>query len=125
MDNQNLKQIFCSIKERRDDVFAQSYNDFYRKIYGIAFAYCKNEEISRDVVQNIMLKLLTLPEDKFPTSGELSWLYTVAKNETLGMLRHEKPHEDIDAVEIPAPKTEIEDYVGYWSETSGRLEAQA
>ena len=74
-----------------------------------------------------MLKLFTLPDNKFPTQNELSWLYTVTKNETLSLLRHEKRAEDIEDMEIPAAKTEIDDFVdmqSYYATIKGLTEKQ-
>lgn len=111
MNNDNLKQIFQGIKENRKEVFQNLYDEYFRTIYGIAFSVCKNEETSRDAVQNVILKLFTLPVEKFPTQNELTWLYTVTKNETLGLLRREKFTENIDELELPAVKTNIDDFV--------------
>lgn len=67
------------------------------------------------------------PEDKFPTQNELSWLYTVTKNETLSLLRHEKRVENIEEIEVPAAKTEIDDFVdmqSYYATIKGLTEKQ-
>lgn len=65
------------------------YEKHYDKMYGIAFSVTKKEDSSRDVVQNVACKLLKTTA--FPEKGELSWLYTVVKNEALTFLRENKP----------------------------------
>ncbi len=107
----DLKVIFDSIKNKNQDGFLKLYEKYYRMIYGIAFSVLKNEELSKDTVQAVMLKLYTLPEQKFPTSNELSWIYTVTKNEALQLLRKEKYTENIEDMELPLPKSEIDDYI--------------
>lgn len=64
------------------------YEKGYDKMYGIAFSVTKKEDASRDVVQNVVYKLLKT--NAFPEKGELSWLYTVVKNEALTFLRENK-----------------------------------
>lgn len=127
MKNDDLKEIFERIKEKRNESFQELFDEYFRTIYGIAFTVSQNEEISHDAVQNVMLKLFTLPEDKFPTQNELSWLYTVTKNETLSLLRHEKRAENIEEIEVPATKTEIDDFVdmqSYYATIKGLTEKQ-
>ena len=64
-------------------------------------------------VQNALIKLFGLNQQKFPKAHELSWLYVVVKNEALMMLRKEKPSADISAFEnkLPVMDKEIEDFV--------------
>lgn len=127
MKNEDLKVTFESIKEKRKESFQELFDEHFRTIYGIAFTVSKNEEISHDAVQNVMLKLFTLPEDKFPTQNELSWLYTVTKNETLSLLRREKRVENIEELELPATKTAIDDFVdmqSYYSIIKGLTKKQ-
>ena len=107
----DLKDIFDALKSKNQESFLYLYENYYRTIYGIAFTVVKNEELSKDTVQAVMLKLYTLPEDKFPTSSELSWLYTVTKNEALQLLRKEKYTDTLEGVELPLPKSEIDDYI--------------
>ena len=106
-----LKDIFITLKSKNQEGFRLFYEKYYRMIYGIAFSVVKNEELSKDTVQAVMLKLFTLPIDKFPASNELSWLYTVTKNEALQLLRKEKQTESLEGVELPLPKSEIDDYI--------------
>ena len=127
MKDDHLKGIFEKIKEKRNESFQELFDEYFRTIYGIAFTVSKNEEISHDAVQNVMLKLFTLPDNKFPTQNELSWLYTVTKNETLSLVRHEKRAEDIEDIEIPVAKTEIDDFVdmqSYYATIKGLTEKQ-
>ena len=108
---EELKDIFIILKSKNQEGFRLFYEKYYRMIYGIAFSVVKNEELSKDTVQAVMLKLFTLPIDKFPASNELSWLYTVTKNEALQLLRKEKQTESLEGVELPLPKSEIDDYI--------------
>lgn len=76
------------------------YKRYYRKMYGIAFSIVKKEDVSEDIVHNVICKLLLLNPSKLPTSSELTWLYTVVKNESLIFLRNDKHMISFDAVGI-------------------------
>lgn len=67
------------------------YKYHYNKMYAIAFSIVKKEDLSQDIVHNVVYKLLLLDASKFPVSSELTWLYTVVKNESLMLLRNSKP----------------------------------
>lgn len=112
MYKKDIKDIFSDIKLQRKNIFKDLYDNYFRMIYGIAFSVCKNEAMSYDVVQNVMLKLFTISDDRFPTSNELTWLYTLTKNEALQILRKEKVVLDIDEFgDMPSLNTEIDDFI--------------
>lgn len=109
---ENLKNIFDDIKTKDSTAFDLFYKEYFRLIYGIAFSIAKNEATSYDVVQNIMVKLFVLDSDKFPQKNELSWLYTVIKNEALQVLRKEKESINIDDIDnISIQQSNIDDFV--------------
>lgn len=103
--------IFDLMKNKDPKGFELLYENHFRKIYGIAFSVLKDDAKSHDVVQNVMLKLYRLEYDKFPKNYELSWLYTVSKNEALQLLRKDKNTVNIEEVpEIKMPKSNIDDF---------------
>ena len=63
------------------------YREYYAKMYGIAISVLKNENDSRDAVHNLMARLMSMQTEEYPKSGELSWLYTVLRNEALALLK--------------------------------------
>lgn len=67
------------------------YNNYYNKIYSIAFSILKERSASEDVVQNTMYRLLKIGREKFPEHYQSTWLYSVVKNEALMYLRKQKP----------------------------------
>jgi RNA polymerase sigma-70 factor (ECF subfamily) len=61
--------------------------------------YLKNEESSRDAVQQIFSKVIT-EVDKYQVTHFKSWLYTIARNHCFMQLRHKNynlPESSIDA----------------------------
>ena len=59
------------------------YKDHYARMYSIAFSVLKNEHDSRDVVHNVIAKLLSMNPASLPNNNEVGWLYTVVKNESI------------------------------------------
>lgn len=104
------------------------YERHYSKIYGAAFLIVKEESTCQDIVHNVIYKLLMMEKEKFPTARELTWLYTVTKNEALSFLRKETGKISVES--IPAPLVEdknINDFVnmdGYYSMIKGLNEVQ-
>ncbi len=107
-----LKEIFENLKSdknRKIDIF---YEKYYKLVYGIVFSILKNKENSEDVTQEVFEKIMKLDKDKFPTTGEASWLYTVVKNEAFQFLRKQKKLVDIDEMyTLESESNEIEDIV--------------
>ena len=83
-------------KENIKDVFELFYNKYYSLVFKIAFSVLKNNENSEDVTQDVFTKIYKLSPEKFPEKNEISWLYTVIKNEAISCLRKQKNTENID-----------------------------
>ena len=98
MSNSELKEILKRIADNDNTAFDDLYKNYSKVIFGIALSLLKNEENCNDIVQLVMSKLYTMSKEQFPTSHELTWLYTVTKNEALQFVRKEHPYvpfEDI------------------------------
>ncbi len=67
-------------------------------LLGVCLKYLKNEEESKDAVQQIFTKVITELE-KYPVEHFKSWLYTIARNFCFMQLRHKViplPEDAID-----------------------------
>ena len=92
-----LNEIFNLIKNDDPHSIELLYENYFRLLYGIAFSIVRNKEMSEDVVQNTIIKIWNIKHETLPKSHEMSWLYTVTKNEALCILRKEKKNENIAA----------------------------
>jgi len=107
-----LDTIFELLKNYDKYGFELLYEHYFRLMYGIAFSVCKNDEMSKDAIQNTMIILYKLDPKKFPSNNELSWLYKVVKNETLQLLRKQKNKLSIDEIaDLPTIDKSIENIV--------------
>ena len=107
-----LDTIFELLKNYDKYGFELLYEHYFRLMYGIAFSVCKDDEMSKDAIQNTMIILYKLDPKKFPNNNELSWLYKVVKNETLQLLRKQKNKLSIDEIaDLPIIDKSIENIV--------------
>jgi RNA polymerase sigma factor (sigma-70 family) len=58
-------------------------------LYGVCMKYLKNQEEAKDAVQQIFLKVIT-ELHKYQVTYFSSWLYMIARNHCLMMLRNKK-----------------------------------
>lgn len=98
MSNNELKEILKRIKDNDTTAFNDMYEGYSKVIFGVALSILKDADNCNDVVQLVMSKLYTLPKEHFPTSHELTWLYTVTKNEALQLIRKEHLHIPLDEI---------------------------
>lgn len=98
MSNAELKSILQRIADKDNSAFDDLYKGYSKVIFGIALSLLKNEENCNDIVQLVMSKLYTMSKESFPTSHELTWLYTVTKNEALQFLRKEQSYIPLDNI---------------------------
>ena len=125
-----LTEIFDLLRSgKQHDGVELLYKHHYNKMYGVAFSIAKKEDVSQDIVHNIVYKLMLLETSKFPISNELTWLYTVVKNETLMFLRSNKNLLiSLDDVQEPISEDrDIHDFVDmdmYYSMIKGLKDEQ-
>lgn len=128
--NISINEIFDLLRNgRQHDGVELLYKYHYNKMFGVAFSIVKKEDISQDIVHNVIYKLMLLDTSKFPSSSELTWLYTVVKNEALMFLRNNKPIISLDDVTIEpiVEDRDIHDFVDmdtYYSMIKGLNDEQ-
>ncbi len=82
-----LKGLFIELKCGNKKAFENLYTKYNRLIYGIAFSILKNKADSEDIVQIVFSKIYKISKEKLPTEKEVSWIYTLTKNEAITFLR--------------------------------------
>lgn len=100
LDTEKLKELFKQIKEGNNYAFEDLYTEYKKMIFRIAFSILENTEEAEDVVQNVFLKIYSLDVENLPDRNESSWLYSVAKNEALMILRKKESNINIDEIYI-------------------------
>ena len=77
-------------------------------LYGVSMKYLKNPEKARDAVQQIFLKAIT-ELHKYEVNYFGSWLYMIAKNHCLMMLRNQHREVTVDQINDQASPVDERD----------------
>lgn len=93
-----LRELFIEIKYGNKIAFEKLYNNYNNLIYRIAYSILKNKHDAEDVVQIVFEKLYLIDKEKLPNKNETSWLYSVAKNETINYIKSNKNNIDLDSI---------------------------
>lgn len=115
MRNLNKKEIhdmFQRIKAGEKEVIEDLYAKYKNLIINISFSIVKDRNIAEEISQNVFLKILKIDKEILPDNNELSWIYTITKNQTIDYLRKQHTNIDIDSIyEINDENNEIENIV--------------
>ena len=111
MNKNKLHIAMQMVIENKEQNFEMFYKECKDYAFKIAFGIEKNKEDSEDIVQNLFLKIYKLPKDKLPSRNEASWLYTVAKNETLNYIKSKRKDINIDDLQIYKDDVEISNLI--------------
>lgn len=97
-NKEELNTIFKGIVKKEEKYFNMFYEKYNKLVYAISFSILKNKENTEDVVQTVFAKIWDMDTEKLPKENEMSWLYTLTKNETLNYLRKQKETLNIEDV---------------------------
>jgi RNA polymerase sigma-70 factor, ECF subfamily len=85
------------------DAFAELVVRYQRPIYNAAFWVLRRAEDASDVTQEVFLKVAERLDDYDPQYKFFSWIYRIAVNESLNLLRRNGREEVLDEdAELPA-----------------------
>ena len=114
MNKKELKSIFLKIKKDDKKGIEELYSKYHKMVYGIAFSILKNKEDAEDIMQIVFAKIQELDKTKLPEDKEMTWLYTLTKNETLNYLKKKKEELSLDTIyEIENKNNEIDEKIDY------------
>jgi len=78
------------LKEGDEECFRNIYDEYHRRLYGIAFKYLKSKDLAEDAVHDVFVKLWNHRKE-LDTKGSLKgFLFTSVKNHVLNMIRDRK-----------------------------------
>lgn len=114
MNRKELKSIFVNIKEENEKGLEELYSKYHKMVYGIAFSIVKNKEDAEDIMQIVFTKIQELDKMKLPSDKEMTWLYTLTKNEALNYLKKKKGEFSLDTIyEIENKNNEIDEKIDH------------
>jgi RNA polymerase sigma-70 factor (ECF subfamily) len=79
---------------------------YQRPIYNAAFWILRSADDAKDIAQDVFLKVAERLDDYDSTHRFFSWIYRIAVNESLNLLRRNGHQEWLDEeIDIPGPDT--------------------
>jgi len=89
------------------DAFAELVVRYQRPVYNAAFWILRKAEDANDVTQDVFLKVAEQADEFDPDYKFFSWIYRIAVNESLNLLRRNRREEALDEeVDLPASERE-------------------
>jgi RNA polymerase sigma-70 factor (ECF subfamily) len=76
---------------------------YQRQIYNAAFWVLRRADDASDITQDVFLKVAERPDEYDPKFKFFSWIYRIAINQSLNLLRHNRRETLDDNIDLPAP----------------------
>jgi RNA polymerase sigma-70 factor, ECF subfamily len=76
---------------------------YQRQIYNAAFWVLRRADDASDITQEVFLKVAERPDEYDPKFKFFSWIYRIAINQSLNLLRHNRRETLDDNIDLPAP----------------------
>ena len=83
----NEKELLSSIAQGNQNSYQIIFNHYWDQIYSTAFAFTKSAELSKDLAQDVFVKIWITREKLSEVNRFESFLYITARNLILDMLR--------------------------------------
>ncbi|ASK61132.1 RNA polymerase [Virgibacillus phasianinus] len=82
------------VNKKHRPALEELYERYIKLIYSVVLKFCNgNEEVAKEMVQLIFLKLWTMKSSYDPSKGKfVNWLLTIVRNVCIDYIRKEKKH---------------------------------
>jgi RNA polymerase sigma-70 factor (ECF subfamily) len=91
-------------REGDQAAFTELMVRYQRPIYNAAFWVLRRADDANDITQEVFLKVAERRHEYNPQFKFFSWIYRIAINESLNLLRRNIRHETLDGdIDLPAP----------------------
>ena len=107
MDNEADEILVERYRSGDHDAFATLVIRYQRPIYNAAWWVLRSAEDASDVAQNVFLKVAERLDDYDPQYRFFSWIYRIAVNESLNLLRRHGREEPLDdEIDVAGPEAD-------------------
>ena len=102
MDNETDQALLERYRNGDQAAFTELVVRYQRPLYNAAFWVLRSAEDANDIAQIVFLKVAEQLDDYDPQYKFFSWIYRIAVNESLNLLRRNKREEALDdEVDLP------------------------
>jgi len=124
VDNDADQAIVERCKKGDWSAFSELVVRYQRPIYNAAFWMLRRPEDAKDITQTVFLKVAERLDEYDPKFKFFSWIYRIAVNESLNLLRRTDREEALDEdVELPGRGDDDPEQHANDAEVSRRIEA--
>jgi len=122
VSNETDAALLARYRAGDQEAFGELVVRYQRPLYNAALWIVRNTEDARDVTQEVFLKVAVRPEDYDHRYKFFSWIYRIAVNESLNLLRRNGREEELDEdVEPPAGDSVNPEWQLGEAQKSGRI----
>ena len=123
MDNDADQALVERCRSGDWSAFTELVVRYQRPIYNAAFWMLRRSEDAKDITQTVFLKVAERLDEYDPKFKFFSWIYRIAVNESLNMLRRNGREEQLDEeVELPGRGNDDPEQHANDAEVSRRIE---
>jgi RNA polymerase sigma-70 factor (ECF subfamily) len=91
----SAKELTYKIKQGSSEAFKELYDRHHRQCYYLAKQYLKDQNLAKDAVQDVFLKLWNKRQNLVTSSSIEGLLFTMLKNHLLNMIRDENNRKKV------------------------------
>lgn len=94
--DQELIALFQQSEKNAEKVFACLLKKYNESLYFHVKKIIRNHEETNDVLQNVWIKVWKNLDDFKQESSLFTWIFRIARNESLNFIKSEKRHRSVD-----------------------------
>ena len=106
------KHIIEGLRSGREDAYRQIFEEYYQKLVLFAHRYLNDIESSRDIVQDLFVKLYDSRHSISIQTSLKSYLYSAVKNRCLNLVKQKQvkeKHRQMSIFEANVPDPDLEE----------------
>lgn len=96
ISDEKLISLFLESEKNAEFVFAELLKNYTQPLYYQIRRMTRNHEQANDILQNVWIKVWQNLAEFKQESSLFTWLFRIARNETLNLIKKEKRHQSVD-----------------------------
>lgn len=88
-DEENIAKLFQGVAMGDKTAYADVFNRYYNRVFGIALRYCKIQHLAEDITQQVFILLWERRAELAGIKSPEAWLRIVVRNQTSNLLKKE------------------------------------
>lgn len=95
-DSSSRDKLVARIREGDRDAFEELFNTYYSRLCVFSNSYVKSLDLSRDVVQEVFIKIWKNREDFTIDQSIKAYLYQAVRNQSLNLIKRSKREQKLE-----------------------------